>query len=100
MPPFTVLHVCMGNICRSPIAERLLVKAVTDRVEALVPAGGSAQDLLLSHSVRALPTQRTSGLTPAWSAANKAPVRPKPVAISSRISRIPCLCVTSRSNRM
>lgn len=50
MPPFTVLHVCMGNICRSPIAERLLVKAVTDRVEALVPAGGSAQDLLLSHS--------------------------------------------------
>ena len=23
--PFTVLMVCMGNICRSPIAERLLV---------------------------------------------------------------------------
>ncbi|MBT8226436.1 MAG: phosphotyrosine protein phosphatase [Dactylosporangium sp.] len=27
MPPFTVLHVCMGNICRSPMAERLLVVA-------------------------------------------------------------------------
>jgi protein-tyrosine phosphatase len=24
MAPFTVLHVCMGNICRSPMAERLL----------------------------------------------------------------------------
>jgi protein-tyrosine phosphatase len=23
MPPFTILHVCMGNICRSPMAERL-----------------------------------------------------------------------------
>ena len=26
--PFTVLHVCMGNICRSPMAERLLALAV------------------------------------------------------------------------
>ncbi|HEX2774583.1 MAG TPA: phosphotyrosine protein phosphatase [Micromonosporaceae bacterium] len=32
MPPFTVLHVCMGNICRSPMAERLLTRAVRDRV--------------------------------------------------------------------
>ena len=31
MAPFTVLHVCMGNICRSPMAERLLVRAVRDR---------------------------------------------------------------------
>jgi protein-tyrosine phosphatase len=29
--PFTVLHVCMGNICRSPMAERLLDRAVRDR---------------------------------------------------------------------
>ncbi|CFE48642.1 Uncharacterised protein [Mycobacterium tuberculosis] len=34
----------------------------------------------------ALPTHMMSGLTPAWSAANNAPVRPKPVAISSKIS--------------
>jgi protein-tyrosine phosphatase len=32
MAPFTVLHVCMGNICRSPMAERLLDRAVRDRV--------------------------------------------------------------------
>jgi protein-tyrosine phosphatase len=30
--PFTVLHVCMGNICRSPMAERLLDRAVRDRI--------------------------------------------------------------------
>jgi protein-tyrosine phosphatase len=28
---FTVLHICMGNICRSPMAERLLARAVRDR---------------------------------------------------------------------
>jgi protein-tyrosine phosphatase len=28
MPPFIVLHVCMGNICRSPMAERLLALAL------------------------------------------------------------------------
>jgi protein-tyrosine phosphatase len=44
VPPFTVLHVCMGNICRSPMAERLLAKALTER------AAGSADDLVLSHS--------------------------------------------------
>ena len=32
MPPFTVLHVCMGNICRSPMAERLLTLAVRERL--------------------------------------------------------------------
>lgn len=31
LAPFTVLHVCMGNICRSPMAERLLARAVRDR---------------------------------------------------------------------
>ena len=30
MPPFTVLHVCMGNICRSPMAERLFALAAGD----------------------------------------------------------------------
>ncbi len=34
----------------------------------------------------ALPTHMTSGLTPAASAANSVPVRPKPVAISSKTS--------------
>ncbi|GAA1660064.1 low molecular weight phosphatase family protein [Fodinicola feengrottensis] len=38
MPPFTVLHVCMGNICRSPMAERLLAARFGDA------------DLLHSHS--------------------------------------------------
>jgi protein-tyrosine phosphatase len=32
MPPFRVLHVCMGNICRSPMAERLLVLAAQQRL--------------------------------------------------------------------
>ncbi|SDY67056.1 protein-tyrosine phosphatase [Micromonospora pattaloongensis] len=52
MPPFTVLHVCMGNICRSPMAERLLTLAVRRRV-ARLPAGPSpslADELLHSHS--------------------------------------------------
>jgi protein-tyrosine phosphatase len=52
VPPFTVLHVCMGNICRSPMAERLLALAVRQRL-ARVPAGAAAPDadaLVLSHS--------------------------------------------------
>ena len=44
MAPFTVLHICMGNICRSPMAERLLVRAVRDR------AGDSADQLVRSVS--------------------------------------------------
>jgi protein-tyrosine phosphatase len=32
MPPFRVLHVCMGNICRSPMAERLLLLAAQQRL--------------------------------------------------------------------
>jgi protein-tyrosine phosphatase len=40
VPPFTILHVCMGNICRSPMAERLLSRAVRDRTAALTAAGG------------------------------------------------------------
>ncbi|GII20820.1 arsenate reductase/protein-tyrosine-phosphatase family protein [Planosporangium mesophilum] len=44
MPPFSILHVCMGNICRSPMAERLLVVAARDL------AGDKADDLLFVHS--------------------------------------------------
>ena len=44
MAPFTVLHVCMGNICRSPMAERLLTRAVRDR------AGDPAEKLVRSVS--------------------------------------------------
>jgi protein-tyrosine phosphatase len=32
MTPFTVLQVCMGNICRSPMAERLLIAAARSLV--------------------------------------------------------------------
>ena len=44
MAPFTVLHVCMGNICRSPMAERLLARAVADR------AGETGEQLVRSVS--------------------------------------------------
>jgi protein-tyrosine phosphatase len=44
VPPFTVLQVCMGNICRSPMAERLLVLAARNVV------GDKAEDLLHVHS--------------------------------------------------
>jgi protein-tyrosine phosphatase len=44
VPPFTVLHVCMGNICRSPMAERLLALAAREAV------GDKADELLHSHS--------------------------------------------------
>ena len=46
-PPFTVLSVCMGNICRSPMSERLLVSRVR---EALGAHGDRVDDFLLSHS--------------------------------------------------
>jgi protein-tyrosine phosphatase len=41
---FAVLHVCMGNICRSPMAELLTLVAAEDLV------GDKAQDLLYVHS--------------------------------------------------
>jgi protein-tyrosine phosphatase len=41
--PFTVLSVCMGNICRSPMAERLLVAAARE------VAGAKADALLYVH---------------------------------------------------
>jgi protein-tyrosine phosphatase len=47
--PFVVLHVCMGNICRSPMAERLMVLAAQQRL-AKLDAGVSADDLLRSVS--------------------------------------------------
>ncbi|WP_422773405.1 phosphotyrosine protein phosphatase [Plantactinospora sp. WMMC1484] len=49
MPPFTVLHVCLGNICRSPMAERLLALAVRERL-ARRPAAEVADVDRLVHS--------------------------------------------------
>jgi protein-tyrosine phosphatase len=43
VPPFTVLHVCVGNICRSPMAERLLALALRRRV------GERVEDMYRSH---------------------------------------------------
>lgn len=43
MGPFSVLMVCMGNICRSPMAERLLLLAAQSHV------GDKAADLLFVH---------------------------------------------------
>ncbi|GAA4575954.1 hypothetical protein GCM10023176_46300 [Micromonospora coerulea] len=50
MPPFTVLHVCMGNICRSPMAERLLLLAVRERLGRLGVDPNRSDELLHSHS--------------------------------------------------
>ncbi|MEU4777917.1 phosphotyrosine protein phosphatase [Micromonospora sp. NPDC023633] len=50
MPPFTVLHVCMGNICRSPMAERLLALAVRERLARREVDPDRADELLHSHS--------------------------------------------------
>ena len=47
--PFTVLHVCMGNICRSPMAERLLVLAAAQRLGKIDPEA-ELGDLLRSVS--------------------------------------------------
>jgi low molecular weight protein-tyrosine phosphatase len=44
MTPFSVLHVCMGNICRSPMAERLLHHAARERI------GDKVDELLLTQS--------------------------------------------------
>lgn len=43
MKPFSVLMVCMGNICRSPMAERLLRLRLEDRL------GPGAGDLVVVH---------------------------------------------------
>jgi protein-tyrosine phosphatase len=40
---FTILHVCVGNICRSPMAERLLRRALHERL------GDRVDDLFLTH---------------------------------------------------
>ncbi len=44
MTPFTILHVCMGNICRSPMAERLTVLAARDLLS------DAADEALYVHS--------------------------------------------------
>jgi low molecular weight protein-tyrosine phosphatase len=49
MAPFSVLHVCMGNICRSPMAERLLVLAAQQRL-AKLGATVEVVDLVRSSS--------------------------------------------------
>jgi protein-tyrosine phosphatase len=38
LPPFTILNVCVGNICRSPMAERLLAAALRKRLGDTVDA--------------------------------------------------------------
>ncbi|MCZ7378707.1 arsenate reductase/protein-tyrosine-phosphatase family protein [Micromonospora sp. WMMC250] len=50
MPPFTVLHVCMGNICRSPMAERLLALAVRERLTRRAEDPAQAEEMVHSHS--------------------------------------------------
>jgi protein-tyrosine phosphatase len=50
MVPFTVLHVCMGNICRSPMAERLLTRAVRDRVAAPAPTRAGSTSVLAGEA--------------------------------------------------
>ncbi|HEV8567923.1 MAG TPA: phosphotyrosine protein phosphatase [Actinoplanes sp.] len=49
MPPFAVLHVCMGNIARSPMAERLLALAMQQRL-AKLDAATVVSDLMQSAS--------------------------------------------------
>ena len=44
--PFSILQVCMGNICRSPMAERLLVCAARELVEALGKPPGLGRNLV------------------------------------------------------
>src|SRR5918998_3562217 len=41
MAPFIVLHVCMGNICRSPMAERLLALELAGTDEILSYSAGT-----------------------------------------------------------
>ncbi len=48
--PFTVLHLCLGNICRSPMAERLLSHRFAQRLAKSYPDTDPAE-LLRSHSV-------------------------------------------------
>jgi protein-tyrosine phosphatase len=50
VPPFTVLHVCMGNICRSPMAERLLALAVRERLTRRAEDPAQAEEMVHSHS--------------------------------------------------
>jgi protein-tyrosine phosphatase len=62
VPPFTVLHVCMGNICRSPMAGRLLAKAVRDRI-----AGAAREQVVVDIVEDALLHSHSAG-TGGWHA--------------------------------
>jgi protein-tyrosine phosphatase len=44
----------MGNICRSPMAERLLTRAVRDRATALASAGGGVATTVTDNLVRSI----------------------------------------------
>nr|WP_281374296.1 phosphotyrosine protein phosphatase [Micromonospora jinlongensis] len=44
------MHVCMGNICRSPMAERLLALAVRERLTRRAEDPARAEELVHSHS--------------------------------------------------
>jgi protein-tyrosine phosphatase len=48
VPPFTILHICMGNICRSPMAEHLTALALRKRLGDAVD-GGAADSRYLNH---------------------------------------------------
>ena len=50
MPPFAVLHVCMGNICRSPMAERLLLLAAQQRLAKMNSAAGLDELLTIASA--------------------------------------------------
>ncbi len=80
----------VGPCINAPGSPELMVRASADvhRVAASVTY----------PPVSALPTHMMSGVTPTWSAANKAPVRPKPVAISSKISSTPCRSHAARKS--
>lgn len=58
MAAFTVLHVCVGNICRSPMAERLLVHALRAHV------GARVEELYRSHGAGTSGWHAGEGMNP------------------------------------
>lgn len=78
----------VGPCMSAPWSEREMVSA-TSSVQSMAAR-------VRYPPVRALPTHRMSGVMPAASLAKRVPVRPKPVAISSQMSRTSCRRVISR----